>query len=196
MEFNLQEHSPQECYKLLASLVIPRPIAWVSTISADGVSNLAPYSFFNVMGVRPPIVAFAPGNKPDGSPKDTPQNILDTGEFVVNLVDEKVSAQMVESAKPHLSNVSEIDITGLTAISSEVVKPPRIQEAPVSMECKALQTLEIGGNRMVIGEVLRLHVKDGIVDAETFYVTGEYAPIGRMASPDHYCRTTDGFRLS
>ncbi len=196
MEFNLQEHPPEKCYKLLSSLVVPRPIAWVSTISTEGITNLAPYSFFNVMGVRPPIVAFAPGNKPDGSPKDTPQNILDTGEFVVNLVDEKISAQMVESAKPHPTNVSEIDVAGLTSIESEAVKAPRIKEAPVSMECKALQTLEIGGNRMVIGEVLRLHVKDGIVDEESFYVTGDYAPIGRMSSPDNYCRTTNGFRLS
>lgn len=196
MQLNLQDHTPQECYKVLASLVVPRPIAWVSTRGKDGVSNLAPYSFFNVLGVRPPIVGFAPGNKPDGSPKDTPQNILETGEFVVNLVDESVVKEMVESAAPHPAEVSEIQLTGLTEVEGEVVSAPRIAEAPVSLECKALDTMQIGGNRLVLGEVLYLHAREGLLNEKTLQLEGDYFPVGRMASPDHYVRTTDRFRLS
>ncbi len=197
MHLDFAQTEPKDRYKVLTALVVPRPIAWVSSISPEGITNLAPFSFFSVMGSRPPIVAFAPGNKSPNIPKDTARNILETREYVINLVDETTASHMVESAKPHDADISEIDLTHLTAIPSLAVCAPRIAEAPVSMECKHLQEIKIGENRMVIGEILHLHIKDGILDPETLHLNPEanYAPLGRMASPDNYCRTIDQFRL-
>ena len=196
MHLHLSDLSPKESYKLLSGLIIPRPIAWVSTISVEGGTNLAPFSFFNIMGVNPPIVAFAPGDKAPSVPKDTAQNIASGSEFVVNLVDESLMSQMVVSAQPHASAVSEIELTGLTVVPSVSVSPPRVAEAPVSMECKEVQTLLIGGNRLIIGEVLELHVKDEFLESDSTCIAPHYAPVGRLASPDVYCRTTDQFRCS
>jgi len=198
MHLDFSKTEPKDRYKVLASLVMPRPIAWVSTVSPEGITNLAPFSFFSVMGSRPPTVAFAPGNKSPDIPKDTARNILETKEYVINLVDEATAPQMVESAKPHEAHISEIDLTYLTAVPSLAIKAPRIAEAPVSMECKHLQEIKIGENRMVIGEILHVHIRDGILDPETLHLNLEanYAPIGRMASPDKYCRTEDQFALS
>lgn len=195
MHLDLNKIEAKAIYKVLASLVVPRPIAWVSSIGLDGVTNLAPFSFFNVMGVRPPIVAFAPGNKLTGEPKDTARNILEVKDFVVNLLDESLVEQMTESAKSHAATVSEIEVSGLTAVDSVAVSAPRILESPVSLECKLVETLCIGENRMVIGEVLHVHVRDGILDEESLdLLTEEYYPIGRMASPNKYCRTKDQFK--
>ena len=196
MHVDLLKISPSDRYSLLTSLIVPRPIAWVTSVGKSGVVNLAPFSYFNVMGSKPPIIVFAPGNKPSGALKDTAKNIKESGEFVVNLLEEELMPQMVESAKPHSAEVSELEYTGLTALASLEVKVPRVKEAPVSMECRHHQTIEIGQNRMMVGEVLHVHVKDGLIDPESFDLTGSYSPIGRMASPDMYCRTTDTFRCS
>ncbi len=194
MHLDLAELTPQDRYKVLTSLVVPRPIAWVSTISKEGMTNIAPFSFFSIMGSKPPILTFAPGNKTPDTPKDTAQNIMDTKEFVVNLVDSHTAPQMVESAKPH--TVSEIDLCELTPVASLAIKPPRIKESPVSMECKLHDILHIGQNRMVIGEILHLHVRDQLIDPESYHLTGnDYTPIGRMASPNFYCNTQDQFQL-
>ena len=197
MHLDFSQTAPRDRYKILTSLVIPRPIAWVSTISTSGVTNLAPFSFFSVMGSRPPILAFAPGNKSPEIPKDTARNILEGHEFVVNLVDEHTAPQMVDSAKPYPEDSSEITANQLTERPSLSIKPPRIAEAPVSMECTFVQELNIGENRMIIGEILHVHVREGILDPESYYLLPEsdYAPIGRMASPNKYCRTNDRFAL-
>ena len=196
MELDFDAMRPADRYKVLASLITPRPIAWVTTVDGEGRVNAAPFSFFNCFGSNPPIVAFAPGNKDPGIPKDTARNIRETREFVVNLADEAVAEQMVATAATLPHGESELEQAGLTAAPSTVVNPPRIAEAPVSFECREWSTLEIGSNRMVIGTVHHAHVRDGLLDAANLRLDhGSYTPVGRMAAPDWYCRTGDQFEI-
>ncbi|MBI1177882.1 flavin reductase family protein [bacterium] len=196
MELDFEGQHADRAYPVLASLVTPRPIAWVTTIGPDGVVNAAPFSFFNVMGANPPIVAFAPGDRDDDTPKDTARNVRLNHEFVVNLVDEGVAEAMNKTASALPYGESELSAAGLTAASSSVVKPPRIAEAPASLECTEWGTLQIGGNRLVIGVVKRVHLRDDLFDSETMRVRSEnFRVIGRMASPHWYCRTGDRFEV-
>lgn len=196
MEFDLEGTHQKLAYKLLAGLVTPRPIAWITTQDADGVVNAAPFSFFNVFGTRPPIVGFAPGDKEPGIPKDTARNIRRTGEFVVNLVDEATAEAMNLTSAELAAGESEIPFAGLHTTPSAVVAPPRISEAPAALECREWSTLEIGHNRLVIGTVHRLWVRDGVVDPDSLLVNREaYHPIGRMEVPAGYCRTRDHFAM-
>ena len=196
MELDLEKDFADRAYTILASLVTPRPIALVTTLSADGKVNAAPFSFFNLMGANPPICAFAPGNRDNGTPKDTALNIRAGHEFVVNLVDEKIAEAMNQCAASLPYGESELTHAGLTAAPSSVVKPPRIAESPASLECVEWGTLQIGGNRMVIGLIKRLHVRDELFDVEKKRInTEKYFPIGRMASPHWYCRTRDHFEM-
>ena len=151
---------PTAPIRLLASLVTPRPIALVTTISADGKMNAAPFSFFNLLGANPPICAFAPGDRDNGTPKDTALNVRATHEFVVNLVDENIAEAMNQCAASLPFGENELTRAGLTAAPSSIVKPPRIAEAPASLECVEWGTLQIGGNRVVIGLIKRLHLRD------------------------------------
>ena len=189
MEFDLEGEYADRAYGLLASLVVPRPIALITTIGENGVVNAAPFSFFNLMGAAPPILAVAPGDRDDGSPKDSARNIRLNHEFVVNLVDESIAEAMNRAAASLPYGVSEIDHAGFTTAPSTLVKPPRIAEAPASLECLEWGTLQIGGNRVVIGLIKRLHVKDAHVDLDKLRM------IGRMASPHWYCRTRDRFEM-
>lgn len=183
-------------YPILAALVTPRPIALVTTVDADGRINAAPFSFFNMMGARPPICVFAPGNRDDDTPKDTVLNIRATNEFVVNLVDEDIAEAMNVCATPLAYGESELEAAGLTVQPSSLVKPPRIAESPASLECVVHDTLEICQNRMVIGLIKRVHLRDELYDPDTRRIhIGRYHPIGRMASPNNYCRTRDIFEM-
>jgi len=183
-------------YPILASLVTPRPIALVTTISADGKVNAAPFSFFNLLGANPPIVAFAPSDRDNGVPKDTALNVRATHEFVVNLVDEAIAEKMNLCAATLPYGENELLHAGLTATPSSVVKPPRIAEAPASLECIEWGTLQIGGNRVVIGLIKRVHLRDEFFDVEKKRVrTEKLLTIGRMASPHWYCKTTDRFEM-
>src|SRR5579864_5473139 len=166
MELDLEKEYADRAYQILASLVTPRPIALVTTVSADGKVNAAPFSFFNLMGANPPICAFAPGNRDDGTPKDTALNIRSMHEFVVNLVDESIAEAMNQCAASLPYGESELTRAGLTAAPSSVVKPPRIAEAPASLECVEWGTLQIGWNRVVIGLIKRLHIREELFDAE------------------------------
>lgn len=196
MEFDLNGEHAKFTYRLLAGVVVPRPIAWVTTIDESGSVNAAPFSFFNVMGTSPPIVAFAPGDRAPGIPKDTARNIRRSGEFVVNLVDEENAEAMNLTSSEIPGGESEIELAGLSTLPSTVVKPPRIAESPVAIECEEWSTLEIGRNRLVIGLVKRLHVRDGILDPDSLLVQKEaYQPIGRMEVPAGYCRTRDRFDM-
>ena len=185
-----------QTYKILTALVVPRPIALVTTVDAAGCVNAAPFSFFNVLGTVPPIVGFAPGNRDDGSPKDTAANLAALGECVVHLVDEPWAQAMANCAWPHPPGVSELPHAGFTATPSSVVKPPRLTEAPVALECKVLDIRHYGGNRLVIAQILCAHVKDGLINPENLRLNpGVWAPVGRMESPDGYIRTADKFRM-
>jgi flavin reductase (DIM6/NTAB) family NADH-FMN oxidoreductase RutF len=196
MELDLEGKYAKRAYPILASLVTPRPIAWVTTLGPDGVVNAAPFSFFNALGANPPIVGFCPGDRDDGTPKDTARNIRLSHEFVVNLVDEKTAAAMNLTAASLPYGVSELHSAGLTTAPSSVVKPPRIAEAPASLECTEWGTLQIGGNRLVIGLVKRIQIRDELFDVQTGRVRSDrFHVIGRMASPHWYCRTQDRFEM-
>lgn len=196
MELDLEGQFADRAYPILASLVVPRPIALVTTISPDGKVNAAPFSFFNMLGARPPILAVAPGDRDDGIPKDTARNIRLTHEFVANLVDEALAEAMNKCAASLPYGEDELQRAGLNPAASSVVKPPRIAEASASLECKEWGTLHIGDNRVVIGLVKRVHLREELFDAKKKRVRGDKLfLIGRMASPDWYCRTRDRFQL-
>lgn len=196
MEFDLEGTHAERAYSLLASLIVPRPIALVTTLGPDGVVNAAPFSFFNLMGSAPPILAIAPGDRDDGTPKDTARNIRLNHEFVVNLVDEAIAEAMNRTAATLPYGVSELASAGLSTLASSAVAPPRIAESPASIECTEWGTLQIGGNRVVIGLIKRLHVRDAHVDVSTLRIRPETLKlIGRMATPHWYCRTRDQFEM-
>jgi flavin reductase (DIM6/NTAB) family NADH-FMN oxidoreductase RutF len=196
MELDLEGEFAERAYPILASLVTPRPIALVTTLSPDGKVNAAPFSFFNLIGADPPILAIAPGDRDDGTPKDTARNIRLTHEFVVNLVDEGIAEAMNKCAASLPYGENELLHAGLRAAPSTGVKPPRILEAPASLECAEWGTLQIGDNRVVIGLIKRAHVRDDLFDAEKMRVRSDkLLIIGRMASPNWYCRTRDRFEM-
>jgi flavin reductase (DIM6/NTAB) family NADH-FMN oxidoreductase RutF len=196
MELDLEGKHAARAYPVLVSLVVPRPIAWVTTVNKDGVINAAPFSFFNVLGSNPPIVGICPGDRVDGSPKDTARNIRLTHEFVVNLVDEELAEPMNRTAASAPYGTNELELAGVTTCASSVVRPPRIAESPASLECKEWGTLQIGDNRLIIGLVRRVHVRDELIDLETLRIRSElFYPIGRMAAPHWYSRTRDRFEM-
>jgi flavin reductase (DIM6/NTAB) family NADH-FMN oxidoreductase RutF len=196
MELDLEGEHADRAYAMLVSLVTPRPIAWVTSLSPDGKLNAAPLSFFNALGANPPIIGFCPGDRDDGEPKDTARNIRATHEFVVNLVDEGVAEAMNQTSASLPYGENELAAVGLTTAPSAAVQPPRIAEAPASLECAEWGTLQIGGNRLIIGLVKRVHVRDELIDPQTLRIRSErFHVIGRMASPHWYCRTRDRFEM-
>jgi len=195
MEIDLLQHQ-KRAYAILSGLVTPRPIALVTTLGPDGVVNAAPFSFFNVFGANPPYLAFAPADRDDGTPKDTARNIRLNHEFVVNLVDEGIAEAMNKCAASLPYGTSELQSAGLTTAPSSVVKPPRLAESPVSLECVEHSTIEIGRNRLVLGLIKRIHAREGLIDPQTMRVNQEQLHvIGRMAGPNWYCRTMDRFEM-
>ena len=196
MRFDFAELSPAERYKLLGGLVVPRPIALVTTRDADGRTNAAPFSFFNVLAEEPPLVVLGIGVSASGGAKDTTNNIRDSGEFVIHLVDEAIAEAMNLCAIDLPPERSEIEVAGFSLLPSERVAPGRIAEAPVALECRRYVTLQPGRERYIIlGEVLLLHVRDGIVDPERLRVVREgYAPIGRLFGGG-YVKTRDRFEM-
>ena len=196
MQFDLNGDHAGDAYKILSGLVTPRPIALVTTQDDECNVNAAPFSFFNVFGSSPPIVAFAPGDRAPGIPKDTARNIRKNQEFVVNLVDESIAERMVQCAASLDYGQSELLHVGLTTAPSVGVRPPRIAEAPASLECREWGTLQVGENRLVIGTVGMVHVREGVLDAEKLHVNRDaYPVIGRMHGPDGYVRTSDFFAM-
>jgi flavin reductase (DIM6/NTAB) family NADH-FMN oxidoreductase RutF len=196
MELDLEGSFADRAYQILASLVTPRPIALVTTINPQGQINAAPFSFFNALGGDPPIVAIAPGDREDGTPKDTARNVRLTHEFVVNLVDEAIAEAMNQCAASLPYGQNELDRAGLHSAPSTSVKPPRISESPASLECAEWGTLQIGRNRVVIGLVKRVQLREGLFDADKKRIhTDKLFLIGRMAPPHWYCRTRERFEM-
>ncbi|HPF34680.1 MAG TPA: flavin reductase family protein [Candidatus Krumholzibacteria bacterium] len=185
-------------YKLLIGSVLPRPIAWVSTADAEGRPNLAPFSFFTGASPQPPMVVFSPLRRfSDGQEKDTLVNIRATGEFVVNVVTEELVEQANDTAVEFAPGVSEFGEAGLTAAPCETVRAPRVAESPVSMECRLVQVVDLGpqaagGGAVVIGEVLRFHVRDDLID-DGRIDTEALHPVGRLAGAEY---TTLGRRFT
>src|ERR1700744_5639551 len=196
MELDLEKDFADRAYVLLVSLVTPRPIALVTTINEQGRVNAAPFSFFNLMGANPPICVFAPGDRDNGTPKDTALNIGSGREFVVNLVDESIAQAMNQCAASLPFGENELAHAGLHSAPATLVKPPRLLEAPASLECVEWGTLHIGDSRMIIGVIKRLHVRDELFDAENRRIrTDKLFTVGRMASPHWYCKTRDRFEM-
>jgi flavin reductase (DIM6/NTAB) family NADH-FMN oxidoreductase RutF len=194
--FDVAAHPGERAYRLLAGLVVPRPIALVTTVDAAGRTNAAPFSFFNVLGTEPPIAGFAPADRDDGTMKDTAANLLATGECVIHLCDEPLAARMVACARALPPGESEIVRGGFATRAAERVRPPILTECPVALECRFLDHRRYGENRLFVVEILLAHVRAGVADPATWKVDyAAYAPIGRLNSPDGYARTTDRFRL-
>ena len=184
-----------DVYKLLSGSVVPRPIAFVSTISDDGVPNLAPFSFFNAVCADPPTVSFCPGVR--NPPKDTLANVRANGEFVVNIVSDHIAEQMNVCAAEFGPEESEFEASGLTAAPSEVVRPPRVAQSRVNMECRLIQIIEVSkkpvGASLVLGEVVRFHVDDAIVD-EFKIDPDKLDAVGRMGGRE-YIHTRERFQM-
>lgn len=184
-----------DMYKLLSGAVVPRPIAWVSTISKDGVLNLAPYSFFTIASRNPPTLAISIGpgaNERAGTVKDTLTNIRDQHEFVINILTASQGNHMQKTAEDLPSDVDEFEYAQLTPVDCEVVKAPRIAEAPISMELKMHSITQIGTDHLVLGEVIRYHVKDELYETGKINLE-KLAPLGRLAG--NYAPVETIFRL-
>lgn len=192
MQYAVNDVNHHDRYKILTAFVLPRPIAWVTSLGQDGVVNAAPFSFFNVFAEDPPLVMFAINKRPDGRLKDTWLNIERTGEFVVNLTDEPLAQAMHDSGGDFPPNVGEPDYLGLKLAPSVDIKPPRLADAPWSMECKIWKVMNVKDDRqLVIGEGLRFHIRDELWDPKAMRVhMDRYHPVGRMFA-DRYCRTNE-----
>jgi flavin reductase (DIM6/NTAB) family NADH-FMN oxidoreductase RutF len=191
-------------YKLLIGCIVPRPIAFVSTISTDGKLNLAPFSFFNGVGANPMTIVFCPANRPDGSEKDTLRNCKPraeggTGEFVVNAATEDYAREMAACAEPLPFGESEFELTGMETAPSARVRAPRVARAPWSFECETIQVVRLNprapaGGNLVIGRVVHMHIDDDLVNERWYVDAGKLRAIGRMGGLG-YTRTRDRFEM-
>lgn len=176
---------PVQLYRLMISVVVPRPIAWVSTVSEDGVRNAAPFSYFQALSSRPPMVMIAVGKRRGGAFKDTRANIEATGEFVVNIVSEPSGAAMVKTSVGYEPDEDEFERVGLEAAPSERVAPPRIAASAVSLECKLDRVLEVGTSGVCIGEVLLFHVRDDVLSEDGTVDPVRLRPLGRLGGSNY-----------
>lgn len=197
MNFDFKNLSPRESYKLLTGVVVPRPIALVSTQNEAGLVNAAPFSFFNIVGSNPPLVALGIGDKSEDEAKDSAKNIRSSGEFVINLVSRAMANAMNICAIDFPAEISEIEAAGLETAPSQIVAPPRIANSPAALECRAHTTLQIGENRVILGEVVALYLSDEWVDSTTVYVnSAKLDLIGRMGGAGGYTDTSGTFELA
>lgn len=195
-----KQQSFKDNYKLMIGSIVPRPIAFVSTQSKDGIDNLAPFSFFNGVCSNPPTISFCPVRRgTDGNIKDTLKNIQDTGVFALNIVSESFAAEMVKTAIEFPPDVSEFDPSGLTPIPCEKIQSMRVGESKITFECELNQIIEIGdgspgSGALVLGTIILFHVdeqlyENGRIDLDAL------KPIGRLAGANGYVRTTDRFEI-
>jgi len=185
MQFNPQEMDQKSIYTLLTGAVIPRPIGWISSISADGIPNLAPFSFFNAVGDDPPHIMFST-SRGGNSNKDTLNNVLHNKQFVVNMVTEELTERMNMTAHPIPAYESEFEHAGLTPIASEKVKPPRVKESPITLECELVHHYNLedhknGGATIMIGRIVMFHIDEDVL-LDDFKINMEtYKPVSRLA---------------
>ncbi|MFI4860605.1 MAG: flavin reductase family protein [Phycisphaerales bacterium JB063] len=198
MQINPDDLQPHEFYRYLVQVITPRPIAWVSTVSPGGVSNIAPFSFFNGVGANPPSVVFSPVNNRKGEKKDTLKNIEANGQFVVNVVSHTLAHQMNQSAYEYGYEVSEFEAAGIETLLSERIAPPRVAQSPVAMECETLQIINVGegplGANLVIGRIVMMHLADGVCSDQGVVDPAKLDTIGRMGGSD-YSTTRDRFEM-
>ncbi len=199
MEIRAGVASILELYRALVGVVTPRPIAWVTTLDVGGRVNLAPYSFFNVFGANPPLVVFSSTLRRDGTAKDTLRNVERSREFVLNAAVEPLAEAVNLTAVELPHGQSEADLAGLTLVPSTLVRPPRIAESPVHLECRLIEVRCYGEGAMatnlVIGEVVLIAIDDAVLDAQGNVDPRKLQTIGRLGG-DWYCRTGDVFALA
>ncbi|MGH9607799.1 MAG: flavin reductase family protein [Terracidiphilus sp.] len=193
------DHPFSEIYKLMIGAIVPRPIAFVSSVDAAGVRNLAPFSYFTACSSNPPVVCFCTAVRSGPAPeKDTLRNVLATGEFVVNIVSEEIAEQMNKTSIDVAPEVDEFELSGLTPLPSELVQPPRVGESKVQMECRLRQIVHVsekpGGGHLVLGEVLRFHVLESMLCEGIKIDPDKLHAVGRMGGPT-YVRTRDRFEM-
>ncbi|MEI6234950.1 MAG: flavin reductase family protein [Planctomycetota bacterium] len=198
MIIDAEKAPARDVYRWLVSCVTPRPIAWVSTISPQGIPNLAPFSFFNGVGANPPSVLFCPANHRDGRKKDTLINVEATGEFVINVVPFALAQAMNDTSAELAYEVNEFETVGVIAEPSIKVKPPRVKEAPVHIECVVHQIIHVGtgpiGANVVIGRIVSLDIADSILGLDQQIDPTKLDTIGRLGG-NLFCRTTERFEL-
>lgn len=197
MKFNPADMVAQDVYKLMAALIVPRPIGFTSTLSPEGVNNLAPFSFFMMITSSPPHIALSIGAR-DGQQKDTLRNIRGNGELVINIVGAEIGPRMARTAVDFERGISEFEVSGLTPTPSDRVKPQRVLEAPANLECVMRDIHPVGGPpygaHLVIAEVLRIHVSDELVIEGNRIDLQRLNAVGRLTG-DMYCSTTDQYEL-
>ena len=196
MQFDPHIVAPQSIYKLLIGCVVPRPIAWVSSLSEDAIPNLAPFSFFMAVCNNPPTLAFSSGRREDKK-KDTVRNIEYTQDFVVNLVDDALAEPMNLTSGEYPPEVDEFALTGLTAAPSVKIKAPRVAEAPINMECRVVQILPVGHgpHSLVLGEIVYFHIRDDLYNPFTGRIDMQKLhPVGRLAG-NLYTHVHDIFEM-
>lgn len=182
MEFDPAVSSRDDAYRLLIGAIVPRPIAWVSSVGADGVRNLAPFSFFNAICPVPMLISFAPMRNDGNAKKDTLQNVEETGEFVVNIATEDTLEKMDESGTSYPPEVDEFAVTGLTPVPSRLVAPARIGESPIAFECRTHQVLHFEQGSLVIGRVVYAHIDDRVL-RDGRIAPDLLRPVARMGGP-------------
>ncbi|MEX2181869.1 MAG: flavin reductase family protein [Gemmatimonadaceae bacterium] len=184
MELRLADLTPADRQRWLTPVIAPRPIAFVSSLSASGVGNLAPFSFFAMGGGNPQSVAFCPIADRNGEPKDTLRNVRETGELTINIVSRAMAERVNQASAAYPAEVDEFDVTGFTRVASTVVRPPRVQESPASLECRVFQIVPHGEGPLhatwVICEVLVLHIADSVIAADGLPDTALIHPVARM----------------
>jgi flavin reductase (DIM6/NTAB) family NADH-FMN oxidoreductase RutF len=194
-EFDTATLDARARYNLITGVVVPRPIALITSINEDGRVNAAPFSYFNALGSNPPIVAFSPGTHSVNPSriKDTRRNVLATGEFVVNMVSAELAEAMTVAGAVFPEDVSETDYMDVTLLPSRQVRPPRIAQSPINLECKLVEDVTIGMNRILFGEVLHFHLHEQIIDAERMHILWRNLDLlGRMPGGGGiYCRTNE-----
>ncbi|MDP2164481.1 MAG: flavin reductase family protein [Hydrogenophaga sp.] len=195
-EVNFEEITSYQRYKMMASLIVPRPIALVTTLGRNGVVNAAPFSMFNMVGEDPPILMLSINRLTDGRLKDTAANILENQEFVVHMSDEAIAEQMHACGESFPADISELIQVGLTPVPSRTVRPPRILEAPVAFECVLQEKLETESRYVFIGRIRWMAARDGLIDTEKWRVNlRDYHPVGRFGA-SFYTRSSDRFAIA
>lgn len=198
MQVDVSKVSVVEAYQWMVSLITPRPIAWVTTLSPSGVVNLAPFSFFNTFGANPPIVVFSPTLRRDGSKKDTLLNLEQLGEFVIHAATEKHAEHVNLTSKTLAPEESEVELAGLKTTASTLVRPPRLMDVPFALECKVRDILPMGSGpiaaNLVIGEVLMMHIDDTCLDAAGAIDPTKVRTVARCGG-ENWCKTQDLFQL-
>ncbi|MBF6608010.1 MAG: flavin reductase family protein [Flavobacterium sp.] len=189
MEFDPDILEPAAIYKLLTGTIIPRPIGWISSISGDGINNLAPFSFFNAVGEDPPHVMFSTVRTGDKN-KDTLNNVLETKEFVVNLVTEEIVEKMNMTSEAAAPEIDEFQLAGLTPVPSVKIKPMRVQESAVNLECQlvhhySLEDHKNGGATILIGRIVLFHVNPDIMLDGYKINLEKYKPVARLAGSNY-----------